>query len=79
MHNYLIAFELSAPLAEYKYLSFKLAALHGKQLIDGTWQVFTDASAADLTAELTDLLRAGDRLRIVSSADPESLNAERPF
>ncbi|HEY1759256.1 MAG TPA: hypothetical protein VGG72_28040 [Bryobacteraceae bacterium] len=79
MHSYMIAFELSAPIGEYMYLLFQLTALHGVQLADGTWRVFTDKTPAELTSTLTDLLRAGDRLRIVSTDDPGSLNSERPF
>jgi hypothetical protein len=76
MRNYRIEFELSAPLSEYRYLSFKLAALRAEQLTDGIWLVSTDETVTALTANLSVLLRAGDRVRVVSAdtSDPKSFN-----
>jgi hypothetical protein len=81
MRNLRIEFELSAPLNEYRYLSFKLATLRAQKLADGAWLVSTDETADELTAELADLLRSGDRLQVVSSdaSDSGSLDPKQPF
>jgi hypothetical protein len=77
MHDYLITFELSAPLDQYPYLSFKLATLRAQPIEHNTWRVSVDEDAAsELTADLSALLRDNDRLSIVSTGP---LNPKQPF
>lgn len=82
LHEYLITFELSAPLDQYRYLSIQLAALHAQQVEHNAWRVSVDEdTAADLTADLTRFLHNNDRLEIVrvDSGEPGSFNPKKPF
>ena len=73
MHEYLITFELSAPLDQYRYLSLKLAVLRAQAVEHNVWRVSVDEdTASDLTADLSALLRDNDRLRIVRVDGSES-------
>jgi hypothetical protein len=82
MHDYLITFELSAPLDQYRYLSFKLTALRAQRTGENAWLVSLDEDTASiLTADLTALLRDNDRLRIVrvDGGDSGSFDSKQLF
>ena len=66
MNNYLIAFDLEAPLDEHKYVLFKLTALNARKLLDTVFVVTAiGQTASEIADDLTRLLHGNDRALVI--------------
>jgi hypothetical protein len=65
MRLYVVVFEfLDAPQEQYRYLQIELTSLRAIRLTDTAYQIETEDTSAELTANLSRHLRGKDRLLV---------------
>lgn len=73
MHDYLIAFHLTATRDEYRYLDFALTAMRAKPFTNSVVIVNTEKASSEIANELLGHLRPDDRLLVIRCDTSDSI------